>query len=1015
MPTYIRAGSWKIIKDIYIRIGSAWKTVNSAWVYVNGVWKLVHSAVQTPYPTGSIYIRDYLDTNNIDNDVYIAHTGDIIYGHRGPTWANSPTSYEYRWQYSTTEDGSTSNFSPSQTSTSHPSPLNTSSYVDDWDNLWIVYQVRAQNSFGWSTWFSSDNRANLVKYPPENIDVSITGTPTVGSVITADSTWDNTKYVTNDQSPAYYEYTWYWDDTGELIENTGSSNTYTIQPSDYGHDIHVNVEAFNSGGSTLVSSPPVTVIIAPGPFSVVSVVKGRSIGTERPVTVTWSQSANADRYEVQIQRRYTGQVNWVTVLTFDDSTYTDEPTRTNTFYVPNARDYRASVRARSGYDLDSAAYSDGGTLANPTYVEAVGIAPGAPTSLSATNITTTSADIVFTDPTYTGSEALTFYEWSTNNSTWVNSYTSSSPVYVYGLTSGTYYTIYLRAVNADGVAGPSAYVSFYTTTAPQAFSITSVTKSAYNSSLVRSEGANNSEGGTGARQLSISWNQSVNADRYEIQVEARDYHPIVYPGASQTWIVLRTLDDASYVFEPTRTETYNAAFYWQYRVTARARSGGDIDTAAYSNGGSSSSYVYVEATGIAPNPVTVGTAYSVTYNSASVPYTLPTYTGTSSIVRTEYSLNQSTWTQTTSSPINLTGLSSSTNYYLYMRTYNADGLVSSVSNSPMFSTPAGPPVNISLPGISTNTGNYSSGSVITGTIGSWTGASSYTTEIAFATTTPVPTSSGTRSNGYTITNVDASNPSYYFATKVTAYSGAGFTGQSTVAFSSTSPRSYIVPSVTTPTVGSATSNGFTVSWTGGPSGYFGSDVLIYNSSLSLIATISNTSSPYTWTGGSGNTTYYARVRVFSNDSAGTSVTSGYSSSITTTTPFVTPSAPAPSWGSGYFTRTNTQSEIIWYTDYPSVSGSVQSITGMQFQIDTGSTGGGTRLADSTRAYPGAGTYPYSGGGTIWGFKCGKDRSSVTTNRVDDIAFSTSARYARARVVMLGTNGTTYYGTWSAWY
>jgi hypothetical protein len=121
--------------------------------------------------------------------------------------------------------------------------------------------------------------------------------------------------------------------------------------------------------------------------------------------------------------------------------------------------------------------------------------------------------------------------------------------------------------------------------------------------------------------------------------------------------------------------------------------------------------------------------------------------------------------------------------------------------------------------------------------------------------------------------------------------------------------------------------------------------------------------------------------------------------------FVAPTAPAPSWTSGSnFQRITGSSILRWYTDYPSISGD-GSIVGMEFQIRT-TAGGGTLLASGQRAYPGAGSYPYSGGGTVWAFRCGTSDG--------DISYSASARFARVRVVMLGTNGTTYYGTYSGW-
>ena len=121
--------------------------------------------------------------------------------------------------------------------------------------------------------------------------------------------------------------------------------------------------------------------------------------------------------------------------------------------------------------------------------------------------------------------------------------------------------------------------------------------------------------------------------------------------------------------------------------------------------------------------------------------------------------------------------------------------------------------------------------------------------------------------------------------------------------------------------------------------------------------------------------------------------------------FVPPTSPAPSWSSGSnFQRVAGSSILRWFTDYPSISGS-GSITGMNFEIRT-TAGGGTLLASGTRSYPGDFTYPYSAAGTVWAFRCGTSDG--------DISYSSSARFARARVVMLGTNGTTYFGTWSGW-
>ena len=126
-----------------------------------------------------------------------------------------------------------------------------------------------------------------------------------------------------------------------------------------------------------------------------------------------------------------------------------------------------------------------------------------------------------------------------------------------------------------------------------------------------------------------------------------------------------------------------------------------------------------------------------------------------------------------------------------------------------------------------------------------------------------------------------------------------------------------------------------------------------------------------------------------------------------------PTCAAPSFTSANnFRRVNSENQIIWFTNYPTPSGAYTEIIGMQFQIDTGSSGGGTRLADSTRPYPTNGEAIYTGAGSNWQFKCGKDRSSVTSNRVDDVNFNTDPRYARVRVRMRGIDGLNYPGTFT---
>jgi hypothetical protein len=213
------------------------------------------------------------------------------------------------------------------------------------------------------------------------------------------------------------------------------------------------------------------------------------------------------------------------------------------------------------------------------------------------------------------------------------------------------------------------------------------------------------------------------------------------------------------------------------------------------------------------------------------------------------------------------------------------------------------------PTLSTDTGNFSAGSTITINPGTWTNTSSFGYELLYSSLTPISASSTStktlvNTNQYVITNADANAPSYYFKGRITAYEGAGQTGDSTIATTITSDRSTLRPTSTI-AVGTATATGFTVSGTAGPLTGFGgsyasvSEIQIYNSVQTLISTIT-TGLPvvdgtagtwsYIWTGGSTSTTYYAKAKIKASDSDQTTFTTAFSDSITTTAGTTTPTA-----------------------------------------------------------------------------------------------------------------------------
>jgi hypothetical protein len=81
----------------------------------------------------------------------------------------------------------------------------------------------------------------------------------------------------------------------------------------------------------------------------------------------------------------------------------------------------------------------------------------APTSLSVSSVTTTTAVIAFTAPSNDGGSAITNYEFNLNGGafTALSPADAATPVTITGLSAGTTYTVTLRAVNILG-SGPAS-------------------------------------------------------------------------------------------------------------------------------------------------------------------------------------------------------------------------------------------------------------------------------------------------------------------------------------------------------------------------------------------------------------------------------------------------------------------------------------------------------------------------------------------------------------------------------
>ena len=259
MGIWLKTGSttWTKMASAFMKSGaSTWSELLSVWIRsATNTWTKIFDKPNTPTPITLPFINDYLDTNRINNTTVISNVGDTIYGRRG-SWNYSPTSYQYKWQYSNMEDGIYQDFSPAQTSTAHPSPLTT---LVSWNDRWVRYAVKATNATGSSDWILSSNAAHLIKYIPSHTSTTISGAAEVGTTLIAISTWATTLLVSGDRTPDSYVYEWtYGDNTATFNTNSGSS--YTLTSEDLGKTLKVKVTATNTGGSASATSAQTAVV-----------------------------------------------------------------------------------------------------------------------------------------------------------------------------------------------------------------------------------------------------------------------------------------------------------------------------------------------------------------------------------------------------------------------------------------------------------------------------------------------------------------------------------------------------------------------------------------------------------------------------------------------------------------------------------------------------------------------------------------------------------------------------------
>jgi len=303
--------------------------------------------------------------------------------------------------------------------------------------------------------------------------------------------------------------------------------------------------------------------------------------------------------------------------------------------------------------------------------------PRTPTSISITG-GTRQLSVAFTAPTYTGGSAIINYKFSTDGG---YSYAPLSPASVTSpltvtflssdgvtaLANGTTYNVSIRAVTAVGDGTASAVFSGTTTAVPSA-----------PTNLVNSPGN---------QQLSIAFTAGSPGgsaiSNYQYSTDSGVTFRAFSPAITATPAVITKLSSDG---------TTNLANLTYYPVVLRA-----VNTQGT---GTSSAVLYASTNNVPPAPVSL--SYTAAATSLTIAFTQPNTGGAGlTISNYSYSLNGAAYVSagTATSPVTITGLSSSTTYTIRLTATNGLGTSdpSELLTASTFSVPPAPTQLSSIP------------------------------------------------------------------------------------------------------------------------------------------------------------------------------------------------------------------------------------------------------------------------------------------------------------------------------
>lgn len=334
--------------------------------------------------------------------------------------------------------------------------------------------------------------------------------------------------------------------------------------------------------------------------------------------------------------------------------------------------FKTGVETTYWKGLLGGAYTvDTGAVAN--FFGAPLIPPSAPTNLVGTP-TAGQVSVAFT-PGAAGSSPITNYFYSIDGGvTFIacSPAVTASPVVITGLTTGSTYSIALKARTDVGLSDPSQVISVLVAVPPSApvFAYRGSTPGDRQVTVIFTQG---SDGGSPVTNYQYSTNGGI------------DYTPFS-PAVTTSPAVIAYLSDS-----PSTRLSNNAA----YTVVLKAVNA--AGTSDPSNSGVVHTYSSAPApTGLSSTPG--NTTVQISFSQSSVPYMAP-------ITNYDYSTDggatfSALSPATTVSPVTIAGLTNNTTYQVQLRAVNAAGAsaASSSVSAPTFYAPSPPTLTSSTPG-----------------------------------------------------------------------------------------------------------------------------------------------------------------------------------------------------------------------------------------------------------------------------------------------------------------------------